>query len=94
MFSEEANLRDYKRRRKEEKLSNWREKALQGEFAWQTSDVAGKESWLGIWLKSGFLKKETEGLILAAQEQAVRTNSVKHSMDKTAETPMHVQIVG
>ena len=48
MFSEEANLRDYKRRRKEEKLSNWREKALQGGFAWQTSDVAGKESWLGM----------------------------------------------
>ena len=46
MFSEEENLRDYKRRRKEEKLSNWREKALHGEFAWQTADVAGKESWL------------------------------------------------
>ena len=46
------------------------------------------------WLKNGFLKKEAEGLILAAQEQAVRTNSVKHSMDKTAETPMQVQIEG
>ena len=44
------------------------------------------------WLKNGFLKKETEGLILAAQEQAARTNSVKHSMDKTGDTPMHVQL--
>ena len=46
------------------------------------------------WLKNGFLKRETEGLILADQEQAVRTDLVKHSIDKTAETPMHVQIVG
>ena len=34
------------------------------------------------------MKKETEGLILAAQEQALRTNSIKHSIDKTSETPM------
>ena len=33
-------------------------------------------------------KKETEGLILAAQEQALRTNSIKHSIDKTSETPL------
>ena len=34
------------------------------------------------------LKKETEGLILAAQEQTLRTNSIKHSIDKTSETPL------
>ena len=33
-------------------------------------------------------KKETEGLILAAQEQALRRNSIKHSVDKTSETPL------
>ena len=27
-----------------------------------------------------FFKKETEGLILASQEQVLRTNSVKHSI--------------
>ena len=32
--------------------------------------------------------KETEGLILAAQEQALRTNSIKHSIDKTSETTL------
>ena len=62
MFSEEANLRDYKRRRKEEKLSNWREKALQGEFAWQTSDVAGKESWLGMAQEWFFEEGQNRGL--------------------------------
>ena len=34
------------------------------------------------------LKKETEGLILAAQEKALRTNSIKYSIDKTSETPL------
>ena len=44
------------------------------------------DSWR--WLRNGFLKKEKEGLILAAQEQALRTNSIKHSIDKTSETPL------
>ena len=35
-----------------------------------------------------YLKKETESLILAAQEQALRTNSFKQSIDKTSETPI------
>ena len=32
----------------------------------QTSDLAGEESW--GWLRNGFLKKGTVGVILAAQE--------------------------
>ena len=51
----------------------------------KTADVAGEDSWR--WLRNGFLK-ETEGLILAAQEQALTTNSIKHSIDKTSETPL------
>ncbi len=39
-----------------------------------------KESWL--WIKDGYLKKETEGLILAALEQAIRTNWIKRMIDK------------
>ena len=52
----------------------------------QTADVAGEDSWK--WLRNGFPKKETEGLILAAQEQALTTKSIKHSIDKTSETPL------
>ena len=63
---------------------------LEGESpAWsvrQTADVAGEDSWR--WLRNGFLKKETEGLILAAQEQVLRTNSIKHSIDTNSETPL------
>ena len=49
---EEKTLQDYERRRKEEKVKNWKEKALHGEFIQQISNVAGKESWR--WLRNGF----------------------------------------
>ena len=44
-----------------------------------------KDSWL--WLKRGYLKKETEGLILAAQDQAIRTNWIKRMIDKVDISP-------
>lgn len=83
---EEESLQDYERRKKEEKVKNWKEKALLGEFIQQISDEAAEESWR--WLRKEFLKKETEGLILAAQEQALRTNSIKYIVDETSETPL------
>ena len=86
VLDEEENLQDYKKSGQEEKIRDWKEKALHGEFVRQTADVAGEDSWR--WLRNGFLKKETEGLILASQEQALRTNSIKHSIDKTSETPL------
>ena len=43
LLVEEENLQDYQRRRKEEKVRNWKEKALHGEFARNTSDVVGAE---------------------------------------------------
>ena len=36
LFEEDQNLQDYQRRRKEEKVRNWKEKALHGEFVQQT----------------------------------------------------------
>ena len=52
-----------------------------------------KESW--PWLKDGYrdLKKETEGLILAAQEQAIRTNWIKKMIDMHARYFTKVQNV-
>ena len=61
---EMESLEDYKKKIYEEKVKNWKEKPVHGEFVRQTSEVAGDESWR--WLRNGFLKKETEGLILAA----------------------------
>ena len=42
-----------------------------------------KERWL--WLSGTGIKMETESLIMAAQEQAIRTNVIKARIDRTQE---------
>ena len=40
------------------------------------------------WLSKSDLKIVIEALLCAAQEQAIRTNFVKHHIDKTSESPL------
>ena len=44
-----------------------------------------KSKQRSVWLKRGYLKRRTEALIMAAQEQATRTNNIKAKIDKTQE---------
>ena len=74
---------DVKKRKRTERKENWKEKTLHGQFLRQTDDITVEDRWL--WLKQGNLKRETESLILAAQEQAVRTNVIKAKIDNTQE---------
>ena len=69
---------EFKNRKEREKLSSWKEKKLHGKFAKDTDDIKTDESF--NWLCKEELKRETESLILAAQEQALNTNSVKASI--------------
>ena len=36
-----------------------------------------------MWLKNGNLERETESLLIAAQNNAIRTNPIKTRIDKT-----------
>ena len=47
---------------------------MHGQFKRETEELSS-ESW--SWIRIGGLKKETEGLIFAAQDQAIRTNVMK-----------------
>ena len=47
----------------------------------QTKEVRSEQSW--VWVQNGDLKRETESLIVAAQNQSIRTNLVKAKIDKT-----------
>ena len=38
-------------------------------------------------MKKGYLKKETEGFIMAAQDQALRTNWYRHNIEKENVSP-------
>ena len=70
-----------KKRRREERRSELEEKALRGQFFRQTREINDPGS--RGWLRDGELKKETEGLIMAAQTQSLRTNAIKANIDET-----------
>ena len=66
--------KEYKERMKRKRPEDWSGKQLHGQFKRETEDLAGF-SW--NWIGTGELNKETEGLIFAEQDQALRTNAVK-----------------
>ena len=70
-----------KRSKKEKGLEKWEEKVLHGQYLTQTKEVRSDQSW--AWLQNGDLKRETESLIVAAQNQSIRTNLVKAKLDES-----------
>lgn len=71
--------KEYKERMKRKRTEDWSGKQLHGKFKKETSHLSGV-SW--NWIRTGELKKETEGLIFAAQDQALRSNAVKARIEK------------
>ena len=57
------------------------EKQLCGCFKRLTSNTSNRKT--GTWLGMGNLKKDTESLLIAAQNNAIRTNDIKARVDKT-----------
>ena len=71
---------------KKDRYGAWSEKAMHGQFLQQTQGIRSEaESWL--WLKRGFLKRETESLVAAAQDQALRTNYRRANIEKDGTSP-------
>ena len=62
---------DFKTRKEQEKTERWHGKVLHGEFLRGVEAIADVRSW--DWLRGGHLKKETESLICAAQDQVLPT---------------------
>ena len=74
----------YKNRIVTEKLNLRENMPLHGQFERDTKNLKTECSW--DWLKKGDLKRETESLLLAAQDQALATNSVKKHIYKQTES--------
>ena len=70
-----------KRSKKEKKSEDWEEKNLHGQNFRQSKEVRSGQCW--AWLQNRDLKRETESLIVAAQNQSIRTNLVKVKIDKS-----------
>ena len=75
------SVKEFKERRRNERSNVSKQKKLHGQFFNQIEEVAREEKWLR--LRDGSIKRETESLIMAAKEQAIRTNATKAKIDKT-----------
>ena len=62
----------------------WQSKPLYCRYFQDIKDKTDNDiTW--SWLKNGELKEETEGFLIAAQDQALRTNAIKAKIDKVTE---------
>ena len=58
----------------------WEEKQLYDRFQ-RLINISHQKTW--AWLRKGNFKSETESLLIAAQDNAIRTNHIKTRIDKT-----------
>ena len=58
----------------------WEWKQLYGRFKRLINKISHQKTW--TWLRKGNLKRETESLLIAAQDNAIRTNHIKARIDK------------
>ena len=59
----------------------WEEKQFYGRFYWLTSDISHGKTLM--WLRMGNFKRETESLLIAIPNNALKTNCIKARIDKT-----------
>ena len=59
----------------------WEGKQLYGQFKRLINNISHDKTW--TWLRKGNFKRETESLLIAVQDSALRTNHTKARIDKT-----------
>ena len=76
LLTVEETKKEYKTKEMRNRQERWQNKVLHSQYLNDTDEKTDCEiTW--NWLKNGYLKKETEGFIMAAQDQAIRTNAIK-----------------
>ena len=71
----------------EQLRTNWKDKALHGKYPHRISEADVDYHQTNKWLKAAGLKAETEGLIIAAQDQSLATRSYHHRIIKDGADP-------
>ena len=76
---EKEGKKEYDRKAKKRNEANWKEKSLHGKFPKSIVDFADSVFWQR--LRSGYVKRNTEVIITAAQKQALRKIWIKANID-------------
>ena len=63
------------------KKQKWEGKQLHGRFKRQINNISNDKTW--TWLRKESFKRETESLLMAVQNNAIKTNHIKARIDKT-----------
>ena len=75
VISDDENSKDFQTQLLQQLKENYAQKRMRSAFMRGTEEVRDNNNcWL--WMKKGYLKKETEGLIMAAQDQSFQTRWV------------------
>ena len=77
---------EFKRKSKEEKEKGWKEKVLHGQYPGLVANTDQGKTFR--WIKNGYMKKETEGMLTAAQDQALSTRWRKVNIEKREGTTL------
>ena len=85
-MEKEKSRKEYSENIMEERTKDWKEKPLHGQYPRLVADADNKKTYL--WIKNGYMKKETEGMLTAAQDQALPTRWRKKHIEKQIETSL------
>jgi hypothetical protein len=77
---------EYRKRVTDERQQNYRTKRMHGQFLRQTEDLIDQKESMR-WIEEGYMKRGTENLLMAAQEQSLRTRKTRHAIDKANVDP-------
>ena len=82
------NKKEFKQRWMREKKELWKNKRMYRQFVRAMPETTDEKRNMVLTEKSQLKQVETEAMLCAAQEQAIRTSYVKHKIDKTAQSPL------
>ena len=82
----ERTKREYQKNQITTKEKERKEKSLHGQYT-KIADKTDKKNTYK-WMRNGYIKKETEGLITAAQDQRLPTSWRKVNIEKQPGTPL------
>ena len=85
LIKEDENKKVDREKTLKSRMEEWQSKLMHGQFLRQTKDLDSNDT--RQWLQRGELQKETEEMIMAAHDQALRTRCIQRAIDGTNISP-------